>query len=213
MIGASFALSCAVFAQDLEIGWAGNGLTNIVGAPNNSFVALGSTTTTSWQTPIVYNPFSMAAFLGISVSTLARADIIAIEGNGGGSPAGHFESSRWTFTNGAFTQTIDHNETSATPGPGIVAFGSLSQASYNAFFGISGTNSPVISWILLDSALDVRDPGFSLNVQQGFPFLPGEGTPDPDAIGRVVCTVPEPSSLIAAGLGIAAFVRLRRNRK
>ncbi len=211
MIGAAIAISCPAFAQVMEIGWAGVAPANMVGAPNNTTTAIGSATVSGWQSATNYNPFSFASFLGISVSALAQGDVIAFEHNGGGAPVGNFESSRWTMTNGIFTQVIIHDETVAAPLPGVVATGSMSQATYNAFFGISGTQSPVVSWIILDSALDVNDAGFTLNVSAG---TTGEGTPDIDALGRICsCAVPEPSTLAAAGLGLIAIIRKRRNRK
>ena len=204
------ALAVIANSQALAIGWAANGGASIQSAPNNTTLTMGSTTISAWESETVYSPFAFASVLGISVATLGSADVIAFEHNGGGAPLAHFESSRWDLNNGPFTQSIVQDETNAVLNPGVVATGSINQASYNAFFGISGSTSPVVSWMLINSALDVLDPGFNLSIRNG---LTGEGTPDIDAVGRIcACTVPEPSTLAVAGLGLVALWRRRRSR-
>ena len=133
----------------------------------------------------------LAAFLGVSESTLARADIIAFEDNGfAPAPSGGWESSHWVFSDGTSTFAVDFNETTvpATSIPGVVANGSVSGASYTDFFGIPPFPSTVASYLLFDlpPTLNTASPDFSVRVSSGLPGE-GEGTPDPDAIGILAC--------------------------
>jgi hypothetical protein len=133
----------------------------------------------------------LAAFLGVSESTLARADIIAFEDNGF-APAlsGGWESSHWLFSDGTSTFALDFNETTvpATSIPGVVANGSVSGASYTEFFGIPPFPSTVASYLLFDlpPTINTASPAFSVRVSGGLAGE-GEGTPDVDAIGILAC--------------------------
>lgn len=216
MICRSFALSCFVLAtvgasaQMVQFNWAANGLAGAIGAPDNVSAALGTDTITAFGAPVIYTQSSFAAFLGVSVATLQRGDVISFEGNGGSAPVAHYESSTWALNNGPLTQTIQHNETNPTLAPGVLATGSMSQASYNAFFGLSGGSSSVISWIMLDSLLDVGDSGFNMVASGRAGQGVGEGTPDPDAIGTMCLCVPEPGTYAALSIGLIAMIRRRK---
>jgi hypothetical protein len=134
----------------------------------------------------------LAAFLGVSESTLARADIIAFEDNGFmTAPSGGWESSHWVFSDGTSSFAVDFNEFTvpATSIPGVVANGSVSGASYKAFFGITPPfPQTVASYLLFDlpPTINTASPDFSVRVSSGLPGE-GEGTPDPDAIGILAC--------------------------
>jgi hypothetical protein len=134
----------------------------------------------------------LAAFLGVSESTLARADIIAFEDNGFlPAPSGGFESSHWVFSDETSSFAVDFNENTvpATSIPGVVANGSVSGASYKAYFGITPPfPQTVASYLLFDlpPTINTASPAFSVTVSSGLPGE-GEGTPDPDAIGILAC--------------------------
>jgi len=139
----------------------------------------------------------LAALLGVSESTLARADIIAFEDNGfSPAPSGGFESSHWVFSDGTSTFGVDFNENTVPPTsiPGVVASGSVNGASYKAFFGITPPfPQTVISFLLfeLPPTIDTTSPAFSVKVSGGFPSE-GEAAPDPDAIGILACPCKKP---------------------
>jgi hypothetical protein len=133
----------------------------------------------------------LAAFLGVSESDLARADIIAFEDNGfAPAPSGGWESSHWAFSDVTSSFAIDFDEFTvpATSIPGVVANGSVSGASYAAYFGVPPLPSTVVSYLLFDlpPTINTASPAFSVKVSGGFP-IEGEGTPDVDAIGILAC--------------------------
>jgi hypothetical protein len=134
----------------------------------------------------------LAALLGVSESTLARADIIAFEDNGfAPAPSGGFESSHWVFSDGVSSFAVDFNENTvpATSIPGVVANGSVSGASYKAFFGITPPfPQTVVSYLLFDlpPTINTASSAFSVRVTGGLPGE-GEGAPDVDAIGILAC--------------------------
>jgi len=132
--------------------------------------------------------------LGIPEATLARADVIAFEGNGGAGAGvdNGWESSNWTFTDGVNTRRVNFNElVGASPRPGsdaaVIATGSIASSAYSSFFGMCSADldSPVISYILFDlhstgTRVDVTRPEFSLTLANG---KGGQASPDVDAVG------------------------------
>jgi hypothetical protein len=167
----------------------------VLGAPDGQCVGFGRTTYSEvgdfrgGPTP------GLAALLGVSPTTLANADVIAFELNGGG-PAGapgppgfdtHWESSNWGFSDGATSLTTAWDQTVGLPSsPYILAVGSLNADDYRRFFGFAGFSAEthVVSYIIFDlpPTIDTLNPRFTVRVSGG-DGLPGEGTPDPEAIG------------------------------
>lgn len=131
---------------------------------------------------------NLAALLGVGSDVLARADVIAFELNGG-SPgeSGGWESAEWLFQQRGRTLRVvwDAVANHSDPPGAVVANGSLTAASYRAYFGITTPRADeVISFQLLDlpPAFDVDAPGLRVTVKG---FASGEGTPDPDAVGLI----------------------------
>lgn len=128
---------------------------------------------------------NLAALLGVGPDVLSRADVLAFELNGG-HPGEHggWESADWIFDDGVVTYRVvwDAVAGAATPAEALVAEGSLTAASYRAFFGITGGTDTVVSYQLLrlPAAMRTDSTSFRVNVRG---FASGEGTPDPDAIG------------------------------
>ena len=131
----------------------------------------------------------------VTASTLARADVIAFELNGGGpASSGGWESSRWVFSDGGSSVvTVDWDETAGAIRPReVIANGSTDQSNYVSFFGIAWPPevvSPVISYILFDlpPTFDISSPTLKIRVSGWADGKHGEGTPDPDAIGILAC--------------------------
>jgi hypothetical protein len=129
---------------------------------------------------------NLAALLHVAPDVLARADVIAFELNGG-SPGEHggWESADWLFRDGVTSYRVvwDAVADHAEPAEALLANGSLTEASYRAYFGITGGDpSPVVSYQLLrlPAALRTDSAAFRVTVSG---FASGEGTPDPEAIG------------------------------
>lgn len=222
-IAMSALLGWSISASAQDIRWGGvvnpgggSERENILHAPDHRYTAIEPPLTVSSFVPGVrgvrntsggVNPSTMhysglARLLGIPDALLARADVIAFEGNGGGGAGtdGGWESSDWTFTDGVNTRRVSFNEKiGAAPHPGsdptVIATGSISSKAYSAFFGMCSPDldSPVISYILFDlhstgPIVDTSRPAFSVTLANG---RGGEGTPDPDAIGVfVACRTP-----------------------
>lgn len=207
----------------VPIRWASGGTpvgSSAFGEPDGASGLESSTSLgiTGFDAAIDY--FGLAAFLGIPAATLAHADLIAFESNGG-SPAqsGGWESSRWLFSDGATSFTVDFSElVGAFVLPAVIANGSVTGSAYDAYFGLAtGSASPVMSFLLFDlpDSLDSTSPVFSVSMVGGAAVgLPGEGTPDPDAIGLIPRSqIPEPSSIWLAAIGAAVGVLTKKRRK
>ena len=212
--------STAIRAQDIRWGGAvtpgGSERENILHAPDHRYTAVDPPLTVSSFVPGArgvlntregVNPSTMhysglARLLGVSDALLARADVIAFEGNGGHGAGidNGWESSDWSFTDGINTRRVRFNElVGASPHPGsdptVIATGSISSSAYSSFFGMCSKDhdSPVISYRLFDlhstaPALVTSRREFSVTLANG---TGGEGSPDPDAIGVfVACRTP-----------------------
>jgi hypothetical protein len=199
---ALISLAPSVEAQGIR--WAGavspnsSGRESILHAPDDSFTAV--------DPPLLVNAFGatmryagLARLLGVSDASLARADVIGFEGNGGhgaGVDRG-WESSIWTFSDGMNVRRVSFNElVGASPHPGsdpaVIGTGSITGAAYSSFFGMCSADpkNPVVSYILISlrsgrPVINSASPSFSIKLENG--VRPdrsfGEGTPDPDAIG------------------------------
>jgi len=158
----------------------------LAGPPDNRFVTV-SPDQEAWATQFgCGTPYAnLAALLGVPLATLASADVIAFEGNGG-SPgeSGGWESSKWLFSDGVNSLTVVRDAVSGTSSPAgvLLADASISAADYERFFGLAPIGETVVSFMLFDlpPGIDVSSPAFKLIVK-GYPA--GEGTPDPDTIG------------------------------
>lgn len=160
------------------------------------------------------NYASFQSTLGLTAAQMARADLVLFDLNGGGSPAGGIESTRIFLTDGVTFTTVDWDETLATIAPEAVAWGSLPAASYSALFGIAPGADPFIGFLVLDvpSAISVRASLFEVDLLVGaVAGLPGEGTPNFDALGRIA-DVPEPGTIALLGLSLAGILGCRRAR-
>jgi hypothetical protein len=177
---------------------------NILQAPDTRTTALAPPLTiTQFGTPMRYPDFG-GLLTAVPAADLARTDVIAFEGNGGGGAGidNGWESSIWTFSDGVNTRTIYFNECLGATGsdPRVVATGSIRCSAYRSFFGMcSDPFDPVVSYILFDlhsisPAIDISSPYFSISIENYYvgdrpeclshiPPLSGEGSPDADAVG------------------------------
>jgi len=128
----------------------------------------------------------LAGLLGVSEATLAAADVIAFEGNGG-SPGegGGWESSKWLFTDGVHSLTVVADAPAGTSDPAgvVLANASITGEAYERFFGLPRDPlNDIVSFMLFDlpPSINVARASFRITVK-GFPS--GEGSPNPDAIG------------------------------
>jgi hypothetical protein len=201
LIGLLLALSAPAYAQ--VVMWGGRVIDSnsgspqewILGAPDGQCVGFNRSTYSEvgdfrgGPTP------GLAALLGVSPTTLANADVIAFELNGGhaafapGPPPFviHWETSNWVFSDGGTSLTTAWDGTVGSPGsPYVMAVGSLDAEDYRRFFGFASFSvlTRVVSYIIFDlpPTIDTLSPRFTVRVSDGG-ALPGEGTPDPDAIG------------------------------
>jgi hypothetical protein len=182
--------SSPAWAQAVHpIRWAGasDSGPEVIGAPDEASVGLpagADVTVAKFDCGTLYA--GLAAFLGVPAATVAAADVIAFEGNGGHpGESGGWESSKWSFTDGIRSAgvVLDAVAGTSTP-PGIVlANGSVTGDAYRSYFGIpTSSGQTVFSFMLFDlpAAVDVDRPSFRVTVAA---YPSGEGTPDPDAIG------------------------------
>ena len=212
------AIGIAGSSHAALVQWAGStqpSLTGISGPPDGAIVAGLPATITSFQPAVSYP--GLATLLGVSQATLARADAIAFEFNGGSpAPSGGWESSRWRFTDGVHSLTVDFIELVGAPVPAeVVGNGSVSAAAYNLFFNVQTPRSDtVMSYLLFDlpDAIDIDSSAFSIMLTSGAAAgLPGAGTPDPDAIG-LLRHVPEPGTITLMLAGLCLWWGTRKLR-
>lgn len=202
------AVLCLVASADAQvIRWAGDvdvARVGVLHAPDNRWVPLDPPVTVrSFGPGMRYS--GLATLLGVSEADLARADVIAFEGNGGGGAGVEvgWESVTMTFTDGATTYTAHFNErVGHTSDPVVIATGSIrgpdgtydtGWMAYNEFFGMCPSeypNNKVVSYILIDldavsPTVNAASPSFSIRMENGYRAdrSYGEGTPDPDSVG------------------------------
>ena len=165
---------------------------NVLGKPNGEMAGMGKDSSIRvGDFRGGYHP-DLSKLLGVSAKVLGKADVIAFEFNGGSpGPSGGWESSNWTFRDGKIEMSVAFDESAkATRPPEVVANGSCSVARYSEFFGFTATPDlgAIVSYILfaLPPKMDMGSPEFTIQLAGGG-ALPGEGTPDPDAIGIFPC--------------------------
>jgi hypothetical protein len=208
---ATFKLTCKQSGgtecneQSRIVSWAGTDLgdgnaINATGAPDSQTRTIGSMELGRFRGGRSYP--GLAALLGIPDSTLARADVIAFELNGGhAGESGGFESSRWIFNDGInpphtvnFDATRDWRTISSVIANGTINIGSASDSgrNYSRFFGIRPEVGGYVSYILFDlpPGISTASPAFSVRVSSFTEA--GEGTPDVDAIGILACPTNTP---------------------
>ena len=170
-------------AQMLGIGWATKASQPAASAslstPDGQGAPWGNTTSiNTWsqfsEAAILQAP-ELASLLNVSLSTLQAGDVLIFEANRLGYKDG-FESSIWTFTDGASTEVVD------TTGSQALASGNVSSgADYSSLFGLSSDPQDQIAYVLID--LHLVNPyaaGFNVQVSMGTGQV---NTPDPDALG------------------------------
>jgi hypothetical protein len=201
-----FLWPLAAAAQGIR--WAGSidstGHVNLLHAPDGRFTSIEPPATAGDFSPVMQYS-SLARLLRGTRCDLSRADVIAFEGNGGHSAGveNGWESSVWTFSDGATTRTVEYDAVVGRASDlSIVCTGSILGAdgkegtgavAYAKFFGIcpGADLGKVISFILFDlhskkPAVDVNSPSFTVRVanRPRDPAVMGDsGTPDADAIG------------------------------
>ncbi len=202
----------SILGSKSSIRWAGESNisgargSNVLHAPNLSFSTFDPTMSlTNFGYPMRYS--NLEKLLGVTKEVLAKADVIAFEGNGCGG-AGQFngwESVIFNISDGSNSRTVSYNESKGPVSDStILATGSIETEKYGDFFGMCNLKKEItmcqtkgwegkptyISYLLID--LDVGTPminkesaSFSIQATNAFradgSF--GEGTPDPDAIG------------------------------
>jgi hypothetical protein len=190
--------SCTVLgAGPIYINWASTGSAPVLGPPDGATATLGpSVTVGGFSSPTAYA--GLEALLGLTPGTMAVGQVLGFDLNGLSSPAGGFESSRWDFTGGV---TYFYDETRACGGvPLCVASGSVLPVAYDTFFGTH--TGAVVGFVLFGLPVDPAASGFTVTLTSGVASgIPGEGTPDVDAVG-VISAAPEPRSgvLVAAAI-------------
>jgi hypothetical protein len=231
IVSIAFALLCIANLSPAAgpargIRWAGkvdvtgSGRVNILHAPDNQYTPVDPALTVSEFGPAMAYPDLSRLLAGVAASDLARADVIAFEGNGGHGAGveNGWESSHWTFSDGATSRAVAFNECLGARGsdPRVIATGSIrgadgrftsGGAAYSAFFGLCSPDprNLVVSYILFDlhsirPAINISSPSFAIKIENfhtGAPGSPGdcerghsgEGTPDPDAVG-ILSTCP-----------------------
>jgi len=193
-----FALLCFVGrapaagpAVGRGIRWAGNvdlpgsGRVNILHAPDGQYTTVDpALTVTQFGPPMSYPDLSrlMAA---VPPADLARADVIAFEGNGGSGAGvdGGWESSRWAFSDGSTSRTVVFNEClgARASDPRVIATGSIrgadgrvtsGDAAYRSFFGMCSPDPTnlVVSYILFDlhslrPAINTSSRSFAIKIE------------------------------------------------
>lgn len=190
------------------VGDTGNVVPALIGPPDGNATGLSGSSVmidafdlgqTYVEAPI--NPAKpnagLAALLGVTPADLAKASVIAFEYNGGSAPCSQWESSRWQFSDGhGHELTVDISEALHPTDPcpeqpaEVLKAGSISAdhyPDYASLFGFApaGPNA-VVSWVLfkLPPDIDTSSPEFTIKLTAGQDAgLPGEGTPDPDAVG------------------------------
>jgi len=161
------------------------GRSNILHAPDNEITPVDPPLTITAFGPAMRYRDLGGLLSRVSPADLARADVIAFEGNGG-SPAGidnGWESSVWTFSDGVTTRVVTFNECLGAAGsdPRIITTGSIigpsgniftGDIAYSSFFGMCSPNpnSHVISYILFDlhsisPGIDVNSRSFSIRIE------------------------------------------------
>jgi hypothetical protein len=188
--GLVLSASSSAWAQAVHpIRWAGasDSGPEVVGAPDEASLGLSAgadVTVAKFDCGTLYA--GLAAFLGVPAGTVAAADVIAFEGNGGHpGESGGWESSKWTFTDGVRSTGVVLDAVAGTSSPPgiVIANGSVTGDAYRSYFGIpTSSGQTVFSFLLFDlpPGIDVDRPGFRATVAA---YPSGEGTPDPDAIG------------------------------
>ncbi len=155
---------------------------------------------------------SFQSALGLTDAQMARADLVLFDLNGGGSPAGGIESTQILIGDGVTATTVSWDETLTTIAPEAVAWGTFAPGVYGALFGITPAPTDKIGFLILDvpATIAVSASTFEVALVAGaLAGLPGEGTPDFDALGRI-SNVVEPSSIALLGLCLASMIGCRR---
>ncbi len=212
-LSASVLVAMPFRSEAVTIGWGGEVSppfqTQILGAPDGVFTGVDPALTVGRFGPAV-SYSGLAALLGIPESTLAQADVIAFEGNGGHAAlSGGWESSAWTFSDGTTSRIALFNEVTGALDVGssadvaLVVNGSLTGSAYDAFFGITPDPTQLVISYIMFNLPSVLSTDAAFTVTLGNRLGVGEGSPDPDAIG--VVRVPEPATLALLGVAFAAL--------
>lgn len=194
VVTVALVFSCLT-AQAQGVRWAGKvdiDVPNFLHAPDDRGAGAGPGPTLSDFSPTFRHP-RLASLLRVPDAVLARADVIAFEGNGPSRAGleGGWESSIWTFTDGTNTYVAKFNElVGKSSDPSVIGNGNIDGNAYRSFFGICSPNPQnlAVGYILFDldgvrPRVNVTSPNFQIRIQnRGGPGF-GEGQPDPDAVG------------------------------
>ena len=213
-------LSFCSIASAISIDWAtaqsSTGVTNpldSLGPPNglNSTVNPGGLLTASqFLQRVTYSNSALAAALNLS--SLPLFNVILLEFNG--TPGLGWEGSQFSFSSGGPTVTMQVNSGAGVgiPTNFVVAAGAITRTAYQTLFGFAPVGIPAgdIPYLLFDlssSGVNVASSAFQLSIN-GF----NGSTPDPDAIGIIPPSVPEPGTAILMVSALAILVRIKRGR-
>lgn len=189
---------------------------------NSGFVRTATYSGFGLGDSIDYDTSGFAAFIGVNPATLAVADFITMEANGGTNTI--FESSTGEFSDGVNVLSVFHDAANPDNTGPIIAFGSMSNQDYADYFGfynyIVGESEWVYMLFDINGYSDVNTYSNSFSVTLSATDSGGGTDPDPDVMGRINSIpnhpIPEPTTMLLLGpglFGLAGFQRRKNGRK
>lgn len=181
----------------------GTAFANPVSQPEAAYSGFGSGDL-SW-----FGSGDLASFLGLSEDEVRKIDFLTLEQNGTANRP--YESSTWTFDDGAHAAQVVYDSSGPVPAE-IMRGTGISNADYASFLAISppgGADSAYLAFDLDGLGLNLRSPDFRVTLT-----APGTSgaAPDPDVMGRVI-VVPEPVTVTLGLMGLGALISVATWRR